>query len=235
APSLSVVINEWMADNFSTVADPADNDFEDWFELYNSGNSAVDLYDYYLGDSITNRDQYHITDHYVIPSHGFLLVWADNETSQNSTNRPDLHVNFKLAKEGEGIGLFARDGTVIDFVSFGAQTTDMSMGRYPDGGSLISFLPNATPRTANSVPNSPPQLLPIADQVLVLGQTLLFTAVASDSDQPPQTLTFGLAPGAPAGAAMDPFNGHFSWTPSIAPATNQISITVSDNGQPSMS
>jgi len=124
---------------------------------------------------------------------------------------------------------------VIDFVSFGAQTTDMSMGRYPDGGSLISFLPNATPRTANSVPNSPPQLLPIADQVLVLGQTLLFTAVASDSDQPPQTLTFGLAPGAPAGAAMDPFNGHFSWTPSIAPATNQISITVSDNGQPSMS
>jgi len=32
---ITIYINEWMADNTHTLADPADNDFEDWIELYN--------------------------------------------------------------------------------------------------------------------------------------------------------------------------------------------------------
>lgn len=35
SPPLNVFINEWMADNTFTLADPADGGFEDWFELYN--------------------------------------------------------------------------------------------------------------------------------------------------------------------------------------------------------
>src|SRR5438093_4968789 len=31
---VEVRINEWMADNVTALADPADGDFEDWFELY---------------------------------------------------------------------------------------------------------------------------------------------------------------------------------------------------------
>ena len=34
---LVVFINEWMAENTSSFADPADGDFDDWFELYNPG------------------------------------------------------------------------------------------------------------------------------------------------------------------------------------------------------
>ena len=34
-PPVTVFINEWMAANTSFLADPADGDYDDWFELYN--------------------------------------------------------------------------------------------------------------------------------------------------------------------------------------------------------
>jgi hypothetical protein len=92
-------------------------------------------------------------------------------------------------------------------------------------------MPTPTPAGSNVVPNIPPTLSPIANQFLTLGQTLTFTAVAGDSDQPQQTLTFSLGVGAPAGAVINSGNGHFTWTPS-APGTNVLRIIVTDNGNP---
>ena len=52
--------------------------------------------------------------------------------------------------------------------------------------------------TLNAVtpPNTPPTLAPIANQTVNVGQTVAFTASATDTDQPPQTLTFSLLSGA---------------------------------------
>src|SRR6185295_5649220 len=50
-PATPVYINEWMAANAGTVFDPADGDFDDWFELYNAGPSPVDLSGFKLADS----------------------------------------------------------------------------------------------------------------------------------------------------------------------------------------
>jgi len=237
SPPLSVAINEWMADNKVTLADPADGDLEDWFELYNPGTNAVDLGGFYLTDNVTNKFQFEIprNGQYVIPPRGFLLVWADGETGQNNTNRPDLHVSFKLDKAGEAIGLFGSDGGLVDIVTFDAQTTDMTMGRYPDGSGNICFLPYATPGSSNPAPNNPPTLATIADRVLTLGQSLSFFANASDPDQSFQSLVFALGPGAPPGASLDPFSGQFTWTPTAAPSTNPLTLSVSDNGRPSLS
>jgi len=234
SPPLTVGINEWMADNKASLADPADGDYEDWFELYNPGTNSVDLGGFYLTDNLTNKFEFEIPGigQYVIPPKGFLLVWADGETGQNSPTRPDLHVSFKLDKAGEAIGLFGSDGTPVDYVIFGAQMTDVAMGRYPDGGSSISFLPYATPRAPNPAPNLPPTLTPIPDRILTLGQSLSFIVSASDPDQPSQSLTFGLGPGAPAAAFLDPVSGQFAWTPTMAPSTNDLTITVSDSGEP---
>ena len=141
-------------------------------------------------------------------------------------------MNFKLDKAGEAIGLFAPDGTAVDAVTFGAQTTHVSEGRYPDGGSSRVFMPIPTPRTNNIVPNTRPVLTPIANRALVLGQTLSFTASATDTDQPPQTLTYTLGPGAPFGATINPSTRQFNWSP-VLPRTNSISVIVADNGTPS--
>jgi hypothetical protein len=84
-------------------------------------------------------------------------------------------------------------------------------------------------------PNTAPVLAPIANQLLILGQTLSLTASATDTDLPPQTLTFSLGPGAPAGATIGPASGQLSWTPTNAPATNTLSVIVTDNGIPSLS
>lgn len=232
-----VYINEWMADNAATLADPTDNKFQDWFEIYNPGTNTVDLGGYYLTDDLTTplKNQIPSNGHYTVPPGGYLLVWADGEASQNSTNVADLHVNFSLSKGGEAIGLFAADGTQIDAVVFGAQSTDISQGRFPDGGANLYFMNTPTPRLANVLPNTAPVLSPITNREVMLGQTVTFTAQASDADHPAQILTFSLGAGAPAGAAINPASGQFSWTPSVAPATNQISVVVTDNGTPNLS
>jgi hypothetical protein len=237
SPPLTVFINEWMADNTATVADPADGGFEDWFELYNPGTNAVNVGGYFLTDVLTNKFKFEIPNngHYVVPPGGYLLVWADNEANQNSTNRTDLHANFALAAGGEAIGLFAADGTQIDAVSFGPQTSNWSEGRFPNGAAAVYAMPTPTPRAANVLPNTPPTLAPISDQEVVLGQMLVFTASASDTNVPTQTLTFSLGAGSPPTATIHPLSGQFTWTPTAAPGTNPVTIIVTDNGTPSLS
>jgi hypothetical protein len=231
-----VFINEWLASNQNGEVDPADNDHDDWFELFNPNDFAIDLSGYYLSDTLTNRTQYRIPNGYSIPAHGFLLVWADGETGQNNTNRIDLHANFNLARGGEAIGLFGADGTLVDGVTFGAQTTDVTEGRYPDGSANRYFMTTRTPRSSNIVPgldNTPPVLTLIPDQTINEGRRLMLRATATDIDVPAQTLTFSLDPGAPAGALIGS-DGEFRWTPTEAqgPGSYSIRVRVTDSGSP---
>ena len=145
-------INEWMASNTGFIRDPADNDTDDWFELYNPTLGAVDLTGWFLSDTATNVTQFQIPAGYSIPAGGHLLVWADGEANQNSSNRIDLHVNFQLAKAGEAIVLSAPDGARVDYVTFGPQTNDVSEGRFPDGAAARVFFDAPTPRLANQRP-----------------------------------------------------------------------------------
>ncbi len=84
--------------------------------------------------------------------------------------------------------------------------------------------------------NTPPTLAPIANQVVNVGQTVAFTASATNTDQPPQTLTYSLLAGA-TNATLNTSSGAFSFRPLVAQAnsTNTFTLKVSDNGTPSMS
>jgi hypothetical protein len=140
---ITILINEWQASNRSTRPDPADNDFDDWFELYNPNDFEVDLSGYTLTDVLTLPAMWTIPDGTVIPAQGFLLFWADEETGQNDLQL-GLHTNFRLEKDGDTIGLFAPDGRRVDSVTFGPQRPDISEGRYPDGAAP-PFLAQTTP------------------------------------------------------------------------------------------
>jgi len=239
APSALVFINEWMASNTRTLANTDNGSkYDDWFELYNAGSLPADLSGFYLTDNLTDQLQFRVPSGYVVAPHGFLLVWADGNPNLNSPSRADLHVNFNLAKSGEAIGLFTPGGSLVDAVTFGSQISDISQGRYPDGGAAIYSLPVPTPRAPNNPPaNHPPVMDPIADQMIYLGQTLAFTIFASDPDAPPEKLTFSLDNALPVGATIIPATGLFSWTPLAvpAPSTNLATVRVSDNGTPSLS
>jgi len=80
-----------------------------------------------------------------------------------------------------------------------------------------------------TIQNSPPVLAYIGPKSINEGNMLSFTATATDSDVPPQTLTFSLGPGAPAGASITS-GGVFTWTPTEAqgPGSYVIRIIVSD-------
>jgi len=235
-PPVSVFINEWMAQNFSTLADPVDGQFEDWIELYNAGNDPVDLGDYYLTDSLTNKTKWKIPDNTIIPAHGFLLVWADNENDQNNGTNSDRHANFSLAAGGEDIGLFTDTGLQVDAVVFGPQLADVSQGRYGDGGGAIYFMTNRTPRAANNIGavNAAPVLGSIGPRVAVEGETFNLTATASDPN-PGDTLTFTLDAGAPVGAGISA-GGLFSWAPTEAQGGSNYTVTVrvTDSGVPAL-
>jgi len=82
--------------------------------------------------------------------------------------------------------------------------------------------------TVNEV-NVAPVLDPIGNQTVDELTLLTFTATASDSDLPAQTLTFSLDSGAPSGASITT-GGLFTWTPTEAqgPGTYLITVRVSD-------
>jgi len=158
APAVRAAINEWMASNISAtgIADPADSAYQDWFELYNPGDDPVNLEGWYLSDAWTNRFKFAIPAGYLVPAHGYLLIWADEETEQNSPSQPDLHVDFKLSNEGEYIALSRPDGSVSDFVAFGAQADGVGQVRYPDGAAAVFVTAFPTPRARNRINPLPP-------------------------------------------------------------------------------
>jgi hypothetical protein len=235
---IEIYINEWMADNAHTIANPLNGAFDDWFELYNPSTNAVDLGGYYLTGALTNKTKFLVPNngHYIVQPQGHFMVWADNNGGQNSTSRPELHVNFKLSKSGEAIGLFTPEGTAIDAVTFGPQTTDASEGRFPDGAANRFFMPTPTPGAVNIIPNTAPLLTAISNRLVHVGQTVAFTATATDAESAFQTLNFSLDPGAPVGANISTA-GVFTWTTAnaAAPGTNSITVRVTDNGTPPLS
>jgi len=85
--------------------------------------------------------------------------------------------------------------------------------------------------------NTPPVIATIPNKTIGPEQLLSFTISVTDTDLPPQTLTFNLDPGAPAGASIDPTNGLFTWKPTRAqaPGTNVITVRVIDDGTPPLS
>lgn len=135
-----VKINEWLAA-------PASG--SDFLELFNTGAQPVALGGNFLSDDTSTAGRFK----HLIPALSFIggsgsARWqrwiADNSSAAE-------HVNFELASTGESVGFYTSAGTPLDAVTFGAQTTGRSGGRYPDGTSAILVL-LPTPAAANQLP-----------------------------------------------------------------------------------
>ena len=126
-PVGDVVINELLASNSANTADQ-DGEYDDWIELYNNTSASINLGGYYLSDNIDNLMKWQIPSGTSINANGYLIVWADEDTTQTG-----LHANFKLASSGETLFLVNATGTIIDQIFFPSQTTDITYGRFANG------------------------------------------------------------------------------------------------------
>jgi len=123
-----VVINEFLASN-QTGATNENNQRADWIELYNNSNSPLDLFGLYLTDNFSNPTKFAFPENTIIPANGYRIVWTDENNSTSSY----IHANFRLSATGEQLMLSNSSGTVLDSITFGMQTNDVSLGRCPNG------------------------------------------------------------------------------------------------------
>ena len=147
---ITLVINEFMAKNNSDSGihdEWGEND--DWIEIYNYGDEAIDIGGMYITDRPDDPNTWwQIPDTNpsitTIAAHGYLLIWADTQTGQGV-----LHVPFALSGTGEDIGLYDADKNLIDSIQFGSQEQNKSYGQLPDANDHWQVFDYPTPGKSN--------------------------------------------------------------------------------------
>ena len=86
----SVLINEFMASNRSTIADE-DGDYSDWIELHNPTNDTVDLSGWGLSDNPNDPFRWQFPQETIIPPLGYLFVWASGKDRPGTQASPAPH------------------------------------------------------------------------------------------------------------------------------------------------
>ncbi|MEQ8238746.1 MAG: CotH kinase family protein [Cyclobacteriaceae bacterium] len=133
---IPVFINEVVSSN-QIITDEYD-ETDDYIELYNDGSEAIDIAGWFVTDDITYKRKAQIPEgngvKTTIPSKGTLVLWADGTPEQGP-----LHLDFKLSKAGESIGLYrpfsAIEVQTVDEVTVPILDSNMSYARVPDGSS----------------------------------------------------------------------------------------------------
>lgn len=142
----TLVINELLASNSGSYMDNFGDD-DDWFEIFNYGDDPVSLNQIYFTDDPAEPFQWKMNSPLELDPGEYLLIWADGEPEEGNNHAP-----FRLSAEGEYLAIVSEDGTLIDQRYFGAQTTNVSYGRFPDAGLNWNYFPEPSPGAANLNP-----------------------------------------------------------------------------------
>ncbi|HIE96819.1 MAG TPA: hypothetical protein EYQ63_07350 [Fuerstia sp.] len=118
-------------------------------------------------------------------------------------------------------GVFSWVPTVSDGPGFQVTVRVTDQDGLSDTESFIVFV------TASNSSNTPPVLDPIGILSANVAAQLTFTASATDTDEPADTLSFFLDPQAPNGALINSSTGVFTWTPT-AQGKFSFLVIVSD-------
>ena len=174
----------------------------------------------------------------VAPISNYTIYWLNLLTvpvSATSTDVPPQVLTFSLGTNAPAGAAIHPTSGVFTWTPIIAQapTTNLINVIVANAGApALTTTQSFTVTVVQS--NMPPTLAAIPDQTIYALSTLTLTNSATDTNLPVQTLTFSLAINAPAGAEINPTNGIFTWTPAWTqlPATNLISVIVTDDGTP---
>ena len=174
-----LTINELMPDNVLTQRDDR-GAASPWIEIYNPTGQDVPLGGYGITDDFTAPGKSILPAGIVAPAGGHLLLWADGNASAGPA-----HLGVLLSHMGGSLALARPDGSFIDRLTYGAQETDISAAREPDGSGSWQSEWNVSPGAANptgagqpfppQAAADPPEAVPAAGDMSerVLGYDLI--------------------------------------------------------------
>ncbi len=119
------VISEFLTSNAESLTSEMGTT-PDWIEIQNSGGNAVNLAGYTLTDDPEDTARWTFPSLMLAPG-DYLIIFASGENRAEASG--ELHTDFKLARSGGYLGLYAPDGTVAsEFVNYPPQRRDISYG-----------------------------------------------------------------------------------------------------------
>ena len=141
--SAILVINEIMASNAGEVMSPAIN-FDSWIEVYNPGETAVNLGGMYLSVDPSNPLAWQMpNDMGSVPAGGFKVIWlGSNDIKSNQAP-------FKLDCDGGTIILSDKSGELIAKQNFPEAMSRTAYARKTDGGDEWGWTATPTPEATN--------------------------------------------------------------------------------------
>jgi hypothetical protein len=145
----SLKINEFQTKNVSTIADNY-LEYDDWIEIANVSGQDINLNGYYITDDLARTTRFQFSsagNELVVPANGYLVIWADDETSQGKK-----HLNFNISSKGGVIALFSPSDQLIDSVNYGQQYLNISYGRMPAAPYTWKYFSTPTPESGNNSP-----------------------------------------------------------------------------------
>lgn len=122
-----IAINEIMTSN-KTVFPDEDGDFDDYVELLNRADHAVDLKGCWISDNPEKPKKWQFPD-VSLPAGGCLAIHCSGKNRRDDVNH--LHTNFKLSGD-ETLCLFQQDGALISKVSLPELETGQALS-WDDG------------------------------------------------------------------------------------------------------
>ena len=220
-----VRINEVSAGNSIYINDLFKK--EDWVELYNTTDEAVDLEGMYLSDNINKPQKFQFASgdvSTVIEPHGYRVVWCDKKDAVSQ-----LHASFKLADEdGSFVLLTSENGEWADTLQYCAHEGDCTVGRFPDGSSSVFVMYNPTIGFSNTVTSydtlhieSKPDLPDNVEHVIARQGGLSITysghylLVKSEDCLPAEIAVYTTSGQLAAEAQLSLHNGHASYAVSL--------------------
>ncbi|MFT5821719.1 MAG: hypothetical protein ACI8ZM_002973, partial [Crocinitomix sp.] len=141
----TIVINEFVSNNTNGIIDKG-GEYHDWIELYNPGKKRVNLMGYGLSNDPKDPFKYTFPKT-IIKSGCHLFLFASNKEANVNG---EIHLNFKIDKNGEHLLLTAPNGAQLDQVNAIALVKNSSYGRSMDGHTSFERFFSPTPASSNN-------------------------------------------------------------------------------------
>jgi hypothetical protein len=147
-PVMGLVLNEISALPSSAIDEQGDHD--DWLELFNAGDSPIDLSGLFITDDGDVKLK-HLLDNkgqpWLLPPGGYQLLWADEELEEGQN-----HIDFKLSSAGDQVGMYqvtGGDTVQLIYEAFPFQSPGYSLARIPNGTGPFTLTSKITAAATN--------------------------------------------------------------------------------------